>query len=111
MANVKFEDLTLLQDAYINNYGTNGGVRYCAVAKDDDGNEYEVIWDTTPAWDMACELAKLEAWKEQCEDHNDDFSEEDAERLAELSEKVNSSLCDDESNACDWDNPTEINEI
>lgn len=43
--------LTLTQQAYVSNNGTDGGVRYYAAAIDADGNEYMVAWDTTPAWD------------------------------------------------------------
>jgi hypothetical protein len=42
---------TLTQDAYCDNYGTDGGVRYYAHATGPDGGEYRVAWDTTEAWD------------------------------------------------------------
>ena len=41
----------LTQDAYVSNYGTDGGVRYYAAGTDDEGNDYQVAWDTNAAWD------------------------------------------------------------
>ena len=113
MTKVKFQGktYTLTQEAEATNYGTYGEVRYCAVATDDKGNQYEVIWETKELWDLAVELAKLEAQKESMEQHNEQLNSEEAQRLAELSEQVNSSYCEDESNACDWDNPIEVKEI
>ena len=65
--------LRLQQQAYCDNYGTDGAVRYYAHAIDENGNCYRVAWDTTAAWD------------------------------AREPEEAN-----DESDACDWDNPVEI---
>jgi hypothetical protein len=50
--NVDFEGITytLTQDAYCDNYGTDGGVRYYAHAVDGAGNKYLLAWDTTQAW-------------------------------------------------------------
>lgn len=73
--------LALTQQAYVSNYGTDGGVRYYAAAVDAEGNEYRVEWDTTPAWDEADEAAQ----------NGDD-----------------NGYCDDESNACDWDTPAKV---
>lgn len=73
--------LILTEQAYMDNYGTNGAVRYYAHAVDYDGNIYRIAWDTTAAWDDECEKAK-----------NGEYS----------------GYLDDESNACDWDNPAEI---
>jgi hypothetical protein len=36
----------LTQQAYSNNYGTDGDVRYYAKGVDDEGNEYMVTWET-----------------------------------------------------------------
>ena len=41
----------LTEQAYAENYGTDGGVRYHAKGVDDSGTEYVVSWDTTEAWD------------------------------------------------------------
>lgn len=71
--------LALTQQAYINNHGTDGGVRYYAKAIDAEGGEYLVAWDTTAAWDARCATA-----------------EETGDAL------------DDESDACDWDAPAAI---
>lgn len=73
--------LALTQQAYVNNHGTDGGVRYFAAAVDAEGNEYQVEWDTTAAWDEAYKAAR----------NGDD-----------------SGYCDDESNACDWDTPAKV---
>ena len=81
---VEFEGktYTLTQDAYAENYGTDGAVRYYAAAVDADGNEYLVTWETTEQWDEA-----QEEYKETSE--------------------VNGYI-EDESNACDWDSPIEV---
>lgn len=39
--------VTLTDDATMDNYGTDGEVRYYASAVDAAGNEYRVAWDTT----------------------------------------------------------------
>lgn len=90
---------TLTQEAYVDNYGTKGAVRYYAHAIDEAGNEYIIAWDTTEAWDLATERAKLDA-----ESYLD---EADAERLAELLDLVLPDVSD-ESNACDWGNPVRV---
>ena len=72
-------ELALTQDAYVENHGTDGGVRYYAKAVDAAGNEYLVAWDTTALWDERCANA------EETGDH-----------------------LDDESAACDWAAPAEI---
>lgn len=78
--------VALTQNAYPDNYGTDGGVRYYAHAVDKNGNTYIVAWDTTQEWDN-----NQQAYK-------DDPAE-------------NSWLLDcDESHSCDWDNPVSITE-
>ena len=62
---------TLTQEAYADNFGTDGGVRYYAGAVDTDGNEHQVTWGLK-------------------------ISIEDYKNL------------EDESNACDWDNPISV---
>lgn len=81
--------LTLTQQAYADNYGTNGGVRYYAHAVDADGNEYIVAWDTTGEWDTQREIYKRDG----------DSTDEGARALAYV---------EDESNACDWDSPANV---
>lgn len=84
--------LALTQQAYCENYGTDGGVRYYASAVDIEGNEYRVSWDTTQAWDAATAAAKVS--------------------LAESGELGNEEyLLQDESNACDWDSPADITPV
>jgi hypothetical protein len=75
-------EITLTQEAYCSNWG-----EYRASGKDDQGNRYEVIWDTTMAWDEA-----------QAE-------------LKSNPEDVCLSFIEDESNACDWENPREVQAI
>lgn len=84
---VEFEGKTykLTENAYSDNYGTDGGIRYYASATDGKGNEYKVAWDTTAEWDQANEQYK---------------------QTGEYSP-----LLDDESNACDWDTPAEVIEL
>ena len=66
----------LTQDAYCFNDGV-----YAAAGKDVAGNVYEVRWNTTQAWDDACEAAK-----------NGDIT----------------GFVEDESHACDWDEPYQV---
>lgn len=82
-SNNKFGDIIhhgvvihLTQQAFCDNYGTDGQVAYYAHGQDDAGNDYKVIWQTTAAWDAAQAAATPDEY---------------------------SSLLDDESNACDWD--------
>lgn len=93
-----------LEDPYIDNYGTDGEVVYKAHVVDVDGNEYIMMWETTEEFDESGELAALESY--------DDLSESQKERMDELEQKgVNSFLCEDGSNACDWENPISVTEI
>ncbi len=101
-------ELAISQVAYCDNYGTDGEVRYYASAEDQEGNEYQVAWDTTAKWDEAGELYNLELKQEQ---RPESFDDEDQERMDELmADGVHSYLIEDESNACDWDNPVSIEE-
>jgi len=97
----------LTEQAYMDNYGTNGEIRYYAHAEDKDGNRCRVAWDTTAEHDMACELAILEDREEMRQKYGDELSEADAERLAELRE-MNLPDPSDESIACDWSKPVEV---
>ena len=76
---------TLTEQAEAANYGTDGEVRYYANAVDADGERYKVAWETTEAWNEATEDYKTTG-------------------------EVNG-LIEDESNACDWDNPVDVREI
>jgi hypothetical protein len=76
---------TLQQDAYADNYGTDGAVRYYAHATDNDGNDYIVMWSPSPAWEAAQQEAR----------ESNDWSDYPA-------------ILDDEGNACDWDNPVDV---
>jgi hypothetical protein len=40
----------LTQQAFADSAGTDGGVAYFAHGVDDEGNEYQVRWETTAAW-------------------------------------------------------------
>jgi hypothetical protein len=97
------ETLYLIQQAYVENHGS--GVAYFANAVDKTGKAYSVQWDTTPDWDLAQELAKIEARQE--------YEELDVEDQARLSELKAMDLPDpyDEGEACDWDNPVSIKEL
>jgi hypothetical protein len=102
----KGTEYTLTQQAYITNDGTDGDVCYKATAVDIKGVEYMVTWETTSEFDESQELYNLEQHNE------DELSEEDKERMQELIDnEVNSALCEDEAEACDWDNPVAVNEI
>ena len=82
----------LTQDAYPDNYGTDGDVRYYARAIDIEGDIYMVAWDTTGEWDEAqAEAQRLQAAGDPCDDYP--------------------AILDDESNACDWDHPVDVKAI
>ena len=82
----KNETYTLKEDAYMENYGIYGEVRYYAHATDADGTEVIVVWLTTQIWDEATEAAAAG----------------DNNAL---------SYIEDESNACEWDYPEKITQI
>ena len=99
--------LALTENAVPENYGTNGLVRYYCPAESEDGRKFMVAWDTCEQWNLSEELAQLEqdaSWRE--------LDADEKERMAELEEMgVDSSWLDDEQNACDWEDPVEIEEI
>jgi hypothetical protein len=81
--------INLTEQAYISNYGTDGDVRYYADGVDTKGNKYQVSWELTPER------------QEQEERHH-------TERHGDTYDGVECNCCDDESEACDWDNPCEV---
>jgi len=105
----------LTEIAYVNNYGTNGEVRYYADAIDAEGKEYRITWETSEEYDKACELMHLETSLTDfrgCLDEGEELRKKEIEeRIAELeAEDVRSFYCEDESNACDWDYPMSVEE-
>lgn len=74
--------LTLTQQAYCDNVGAGDQVAYFARAVDAEGNVYKVKWDTTFDWDEA--------------------------EAAFKADPLNAPPNEDESLACDWDNPAAI---
>lgn len=46
---IKFEDLTLTQEAYVST-GCGVGDTYEARAEDKDGNSFLVVWDVLDGW-------------------------------------------------------------
>lgn len=78
--------INLTEQAYVSNYGTDGGVRYYAHGTDAEGNDYRVAWDLTPE-------REEQDRRHRSERHGDTYD---------------GSPCDcndDESTACDWDSP------
>ena len=106
----------LTQQAYCDNYGTDGAVRYYAHAIDSEGNNYKVAWDTTETYDLMGELYRLDLKQQQ---QPEDFNDEDQERMNEICEELDFDIAksspvayiEDESNACDWDNPVDVKEV
>jgi hypothetical protein len=100
----------LTQDAYPENYRTDGEVRYYASATGPDGAEYEVAWETTQGWNTASAEAKRveELLAEQRYGYLDEAEETE---LATLLDSPNTSWLDDESNACDWDRPIDVRRV
>ena len=77
--------IALTQQAYVENYGA--GVCYYAAGIDQQGNVYQVAWDTTQAWDDAQEAYHT---------------------ALRNGDNPDAGMLDDESNACDWDEPLSI---
>lgn len=84
--------------------------KYQADAIDADGNAYRVYWQTTKEWDEACEYTNMETYIAQCKRQHEEVSQEDMDRFAELDAKTLPDV-NDESNACNWDNPHSIVEL
>jgi len=106
----------LAQVAYMDNVGTDGDVAYYAFAVDDEGNGYTVIWDTTDAWDKGSADYNLALALIEDAKHHPLDDEETAEykRLTDEGFIADGipycpGLIEDESNACDWDNPIAVN--
>jgi len=91
----KGAEYTLQQDAYVENYGTAGQVRYYATALDADGGEHMVAWETTEEWDSATAL-----YQQALTDATDE--------CGNIKDMPDCGILDDESYACDWDNPVEV---
>ena len=90
----KGKEYTLIQQPYIAGVGIeqwrSEEVYYLANAIDSKGNKYEVEWELNEyTKEMYAEL----------------------ERQRELGETPNYSLVEDESTACDWDNPICVTQI
>ena len=75
-------EITLTEDASADNYRADGRVQYTAMGTDAAGNRYYITWDTTDEWNEA-----QDEWVATEEDQ---------------------SYLQDESNACDWDNPVSV---
>ena len=102
----------LKQQAFVDNYGTDGGVRYYASAIDRRGNQFKIAWDTTASWDAMNKAVNLRERIKQAENNGEDCLVERHEL-----EQITSDWGDvdsynfDESDACDWDKPVEAVEI
>ena len=108
----------LTQQAYVGNYGTDGGVRYYASGINPaTGDRVIVAWDTTPEWDKLCEdCNRYDSISQsignihyQSEDELAKLESELAELKAEYDGSVpDIDLLNDESDACNWDNPVDV---
>ena len=113
--NFEGKELEITQQAYVDNYGTDGEVRYYASAVDTDKNIYNVTWETKEEFNESGKLFSLEEELKELNSHKS-FDDGMINRIAELeeiiekmeSEGIGSNYCEDESNACDWDNPISI---
>ena len=97
-------------DAWVSNKGTNGDVVYYAYAER-EGRYFRIMWYTTLEYDLSCEMLGLEQTLEsRYTDENE--KQEIEERLEELKKQgIASFYCEDESNACDWDNADAVEEV
>jgi YHS domain-containing protein len=105
---VEYEGKTyyLAQQAYCENYGTDGEVRYYADAVDENGEQYKVVWDTTVAWDNGNEVAAIEMKLKDRRYFTDEEVAKMEDRLKEIGD--NYADIEDESGACDWDSPANV---
>lgn len=116
--NFEGKELKITQEAYVDNYGTDGEVRYYANAVDTDGNEYQVTWETTKEFDQSEVLFHLIEELEVLKSHKS-FDEGMINRIDELeaeiekmeNDGIGSSYCEDGSNACNWDEPFSIERV
>lgn len=113
METLKYQgyEITLTGEAFADNYGTDGGVRYYSWGKleNKSGNQVDVrvAWDTTAEWDENAEryarlLELVQDWRQG------GITEEEEDELDELQNELAGVDMGDESNACDWDNPAEV---
>lgn len=95
----------LTDQAVADNYGTEGEVRYKSSAINNKGSKYQVVWETTDAWDRSEKYLALQN-KLSDESYEESWDEIDAE----MQELDHDDLVDtgDESNACDWDKPVGV---
>ena len=100
--------LYLTERAETTHCGADGGIEYCAVAVDKQGNSYKVTWNTTKAWDDVVELSKLHSAHDEAERHDDEIYGKDLERFKVLLAMDNLPDINDTTNACNWDRPTDI---
>ena len=117
MVNYKGEEYEVICDAWVDNKGTNGDVVYYAYATK-DGKKYRVMWNTTEEFDLSGELLNLECRLQDLQNQKYTQNSEEIEkkeieeRIAELeAQDIRSSYAEDESNACDWDNADDMEEV
>ena len=110
--------LHITQYAYVDNFGTNGEVRYYASAIDEEGEEYQITWETSEEFNQSQELHTLieelnQLTSQKTFDDGVIARIEDLENEIEKLESkgINSSYCEDESNACNWDEADYIEQI
>jgi hypothetical protein len=115
--NFKGEKYNVTCEAFIDNIGTDGECVYYAYAEK-DGKKYRVMWRTLEEFDLAGELLSLEERLNDLDGRQ--YTEEGMEqekriitdRIKELEDQgINSVMCEDGSNACDWDNADNVEEI
>ena len=105
----KGETYTLLCDAWINSNGDGKTYTYIAKAELDE-KEYLVSWETTEKWDKAEKLKEFEEKLSSCD--KDLYPREYEYLQSEIKELedegIESYYAEDESNACDWENPISV---
>jgi hypothetical protein len=99
----------LKQQAHVDNYGTDGGVRYYASAVDRFGHDVMIAWNTTVAWDeLGRGLSLIEKINDAENNGEDCLSEKhDLEQIIENYGDPETYHFD-ESDACDWNNPVDV---
>ncbi len=106
---VEFEGkkYVLDQDAYLSDTGVYRAAATC------DGRDYLVEWHTTEWWDKTEKCWAIGEEKQRLAEHDEELSSCQEEELAELiAEGYDPAYCpDDESDACDWDNPSRVIEV
>ena len=107
-------EYTIIQNPY--NESMSGEYWEALAVKTEDldaeeAQEYDILWEETSDFQKSKKLYNLELFVEDCKSHNEDCETEKKEIEELISQGICGDFCCEAENACDWDNPYEINKI